>query len=99
MNTEKHLLEWLTENESASVIMKIAKVRSLLGNGNSFTLLRHELEDGSEGVDLQIEIDDYEDDNNREGIWFGIDVQTSHEETFERITEALDYFKKRVSQI
>lgn len=98
-NFSIELFNWLLENEKASTTTKIEKVRSVLGKGNTFSLLGRRLDDGYEGVELHIGIDDYEDENNRENIYFNVEVKTHYEETFSSLKDAISYFEERVSEV
>lgn len=95
----RELFSWLIENKETEAAVKIEKIRSMLGNVNTFSLLRRHADTGEAVVELHVGIDDYEDENNRENVYFSVEVFTSHEETFEDLQEACAYFRKRAKEV
>ena len=90
------LFEWLVENHKEATITKINKVREVTkSNGITFTLADYDVD----RVALHIQIDDYEDSNNKDQIHFSVDVDTSFEESFKDVNRANEYFLKRISDL
>ena len=99
-NVSEELFDWLLENEEADTATKIEKIRGILKNNNSsLTLLTRRLDNGYEGVDLHIGIDDYEDENNPEKVTFYVEVRTHLDEYFDNLREAYQYFQRKVEEI
>lgn len=101
------LYTWLSENEDVTIQEKIDKARELLGEGDiyelsSYTFFLDEFEN-SKGkyyeVQLNVDINDYESEIDREGIFYGIEVNGAYQEVFTDHREAYEYYIKIIDEL
>lgn len=98
-NHDTELYDWLLANSTVKAQTKIDKIRSAQGKGNSFSLLDFFGEDKDNPlVNIEIGVDDYEDENNVEGVWFHVLVDGHHEDTFANLSDAHAYYQKRIKE-
>lgn len=99
------LYTWLSENEDVTIQEKIDKAREIFNTKhvlNSYTFFLDEFEN-SKGeyyeVQLNVDINDYESERDREGIFYGIEVNGAYQEVFTDHKEAYEYYIKTIDEL